>query len=86
METPNQPGDGEDEELAQFWREMGASPPAWQDEKGAPPVEEEALLKYAKRETAEEETRRIGSLVVRYRSWAEALCRAFRRARGEGER
>ena len=73
-----------DEEVAEFWRALGGSPPAWQDEKDAPPVDEEVLGRYVLRETTEDQTRRIGSLVVRFRSWAEALCQAYARARGGG--
>lgn len=62
--------------------------PSWEDESAAPPLDRDALRRYAAGEAlGDDAARRLDDLVHRFRSWHEAYLRelAARVRRGEGD-
>jgi hypothetical protein len=55
------------------WEEFGLTRPKYEDERGAPPVDQERLLALVEQRLPEPERRELYRLTIRFRSWAEAL-------------
>jgi hypothetical protein len=73
---------------ATVWQELfGVEPPMWENDREAPPLDEDLLRRYARRELTGEEGRRIFALSLKYWSWARASVRIcaeeFRRLQEE---
>jgi hypothetical protein len=69
---PNNPERRRDE--IDMWKDLGVPAPQYdEDQSKAPPVDRDALRAHLNRENSEEEARRICELMVRFRSWAEAM-------------
>ncbi len=57
-----------------LWKELGLPRPQYdEDQSKAPPVDRDALRAHLNRENSEADARRICELMVRFRSWAEAM-------------
>jgi hypothetical protein len=70
----------------QAWLELfGMKPPPWGDEAKAPPLDQAALERFARKESPDEEWQRIVSLSLRFRSWARGVVEALRRDRRKSE-
>jgi len=54
------------------WLEFGMTPPEWEDEANAPPVDTAELHALFRGELPDDRARRIESLIQHFRSWAEA--------------
>lgn len=54
---------------------FGFEPPTYEDEGSAPPTDETLIRAFARRELPRSEIVRVFELVLRYRSWAEAISR-----------
>lgn len=62
----------------QAWLELfGFPPPQWESESSAPPIDEEAIRRYARGESGEEEHNRVLELSLRFWSWARATARIY---------
>jgi hypothetical protein len=70
----NNPEPRRDQVVIDIWKELGVPGPKYdEDQSLAPPVDREALLAHLNREDSDEEARRVCELMVRFRSWAEAM-------------
>ena len=58
-----------------FWNSLGLPAPEWQDESTAPPVHEDLIRQYVRRELARQEFNEVRYNVTHFRSWARVLCR-----------
>lgn len=79
MERPEPESSGETprkrRKRRQPLRAFGVVLPEWEDERTAPPVEEERIGALLEARLGREEFRRVADLILRFRSWAEAYCR-----------
>ena len=57
----------------QLWlKTLGVSPPEWEDEALAPPVDRELVRAFVRRTLTESQDRHVDDLISRYRSWSRA--------------
>ena len=57
------------------WTAFGLTPPEWEDESNAPPVDVAAVRALVRNELPRPEEMTVHRLTLQYRSWADALLR-----------
>ena len=85
---PDEETQRRDQVRQQAWAELGLPAPRFEDERNAPPVDMTLIRRVLSdpQSVAEEDRMRLADLVLRFRSWGDAVCSEMDRLRDERDR